>query len=182
MVEQFDTLVITIKAKRHGFAMAFMLVWMVGWAIGLVSATNALLSGATGGASLFLLVWLTGWTLGGVFAAGALMWLFAGQETITLSPGFVTVARSIPVWTRTTQCDASVVTNLRIVETDTSFLNNSNSLQIGMFTGMSKGTFKFDYGNHTIGFGLELEHGEAQRMLSLIKERFPALIGQRQSA
>ena len=48
------------------FTGAFILLWLAGWVLGLMSATTILSFGKGGG---FLLFWLGGWVIGGVFAA-----------------------------------------------------------------------------------------------------------------
>ncbi len=51
-------------ASRY-FAVLFILCWLGGWAFGLVSAVNMLVSGKGGG---FLVFWLGAWIVGGGFA------------------------------------------------------------------------------------------------------------------
>src|SRR5687768_11998097 len=74
---------ITIPAKlRIGIAL-FMTLWLCGWAFGLVSAANRLLSGRTDkGATLFLIAWLGAWIVGGVWAMATLAWMFIGREIV----------------------------------------------------------------------------------------------------
>ena len=64
---------VVIPAKRHAFLIAFLPIWLVGWAWGEIIVIALLLnSDLSTGPSLFLLVWLAGWTLGGGFALFAL--------------------------------------------------------------------------------------------------------------
>lgn len=88
------------------FGVAFLLVWIGGWAVGEAFAINMLLAFlgvdfrapfpvpiskfGVGWPSLFpivfLLVWLTFWTWGGVGAIGHVLRLLFGQDTIEVSP------------------------------------------------------------------------------------------------
>ena len=62
----YQTIVVPHKqasAFRY-FIGAFLLLWLGGWSVGLVTAVTELLSAM----EPFLIIWLVGWTLGGAFA------------------------------------------------------------------------------------------------------------------
>jgi hypothetical protein len=86
-----DGLRITMPVPRIGCVAAFMTVWLLGWAVGEVSAVRALFSMGTSFApgSAFLLIWLAGWTVGGVFAAGTLLMMIDGREVVTVGNGII---------------------------------------------------------------------------------------------
>lgn len=56
-----------ISQGQHAISLAFLGIWGLLWAQGLVSVVNEITSGET---ELFLYVWLAAWLLGGVVAVG----------------------------------------------------------------------------------------------------------------
>jgi hypothetical protein len=86
-----DGLRITMPVPRVGCVAIFMTAWLVGWAVGEISALRALFSMGFSfvPGSAFMLLWLAGWTAGGVFAAGVLMMTLDGREVLTIDGGVV---------------------------------------------------------------------------------------------
>ena len=55
------------------FLVAFMILWLCGWVVGVIFAGSELLSNSSNGADSFLVVWLAGWTIGGALAIAMLI-------------------------------------------------------------------------------------------------------------
>lgn len=173
ITEQGDMLRIVIPAKASPFVTAFIGFWMIGWAFGWVSAAASLMTGA-GFAGLFLLGWLGAWTVGGIAAASVLLWNLAGREIVLIDPHQITVTRSIPLWSRSVTCVTSDIRALRVVEDDARPQRNQRNA-MGIWSPRKAGSIRFDYGVHTIGFGLEVDHGEARQAVGIISDHFPNL-------
>lgn len=86
-----DSVRIVMPVQRVGCAIAFLSLWMVGWAAGELSALRGLLQGGAGFnvSTLFLLFWLVGWTAGGVVFGSILLLLLDGREIVTVGDGVV---------------------------------------------------------------------------------------------
>ncbi len=80
-----------MPVPRVGCVIAFLGVWMLGWAAGEFSALRSLLFGGMGLniATLFLLVWLVGWTAGGLVAGSIFLLMLDGREIVTVGDGVV---------------------------------------------------------------------------------------------
>lgn len=173
ITEQGDTLRIVIPAKGNLFVTGFLGFWMIGWAFGWVSAATMLATGA-GFVSLFLLGWLGAWTVGGIAAASVLLWNLAGREIVLIDPHQITVTRRIPGWARSVTCVTSDINALRVVEDDARTDRNQRNA-MGIWSPRKAGSIRFDYGVHTIGFGLQVDHGEARKAVGILSEQFPNL-------
>jgi hypothetical protein len=77
----------------------FLLAWLGGWAVGLVSALSALMtSAARGGVNAFLVFWLVGWTLAGLMA---MYWVYRSlrpsvPESLRLTSNGVVYDSGVP--------------------------------------------------------------------------------------
>ncbi|SMX27989.1 hypothetical protein TRP8649_02101 [Pelagimonas phthalicica] len=168
---------ITITARRSWFTAAFLTFWMMGWVVGEAFALLMVFGSGSLGISLFMLIWLAAWTAGGLASGATLLWLLIGREIITIDHQTITVTRSIRLWKRRVDCETGMVKNLRLDSEPKRRYANKQSIQ-GILSSRHQGVLKFDYGVHTIGFGLDLDQAEARQILDLISERFPDLINQ----
>lgn len=88
-IDDFDGRTYRWKPPSGGpirfFVVGFLVIWLCGWAVGLVAATAGLLQDGKAPRE-FLIVWLVGWSLGGIFAIFMLYVLFRPSlpESITL--------------------------------------------------------------------------------------------------
>ncbi len=80
-----------MPVPRVGCVLAFIGLWMVGWAAGEFSAMRALISGGMGLniASLFVFFWLVGWTAGGLVFGSVFLLMLNGTEIVTIGEGIV---------------------------------------------------------------------------------------------
>lgn len=165
---------IVVPARRRILIALFLSFWLCGWAFGWIAAFTTLASGSAGSGGLFLIFWLCAWTVGGMFAISFVAWMLAGKEVVTVTSQGIEIARKIGVFQRNRSCKADYITDLRAVDEapSTSF---GRSQPPWILSGFRHGSVKFDYGNLTLGFGLELERGEARKISGLLAERFAYL-------
>ena len=79
---------------RYGVGL-FLLVWLGGWFVGLISVMGKV---SAGEANPFLIFWLVGWTVGGGFAIYYAYRAFSPSipESLTLKPGSVAYDSGMP--------------------------------------------------------------------------------------
>lgn len=170
-----DTLAIRLRAKRDLFTIVFLSIWLTGWAAGWLGVpVFVLLGGMPAFAAVFAMIWWLFWTWGGWKAVQVFLWHLGGMERLVIAPDTITVTRGIPFRRRTLTCDASAVTDLRATRPDTDALRKLQKSP-SFDAPRDKGSIKFDYGGHTIGFGLGLSAEETRELAELIHRRFPRL-------
>lgn len=77
-----DGLGIHIPPARRLGPVAFLSLWLCGWAAGEFFALRELFSGGIGVPDLFLLVWIVPWTLGGAGVVWVIAWQLFGVERL----------------------------------------------------------------------------------------------------
>ncbi len=159
-----------VPARKRPFQLIFLCAWLCMWAFGWLSAFNGLFAGG----GLFIFIWLIGWTVGGLWAMITVGWMAIGQEVITFETQGINISRKLGPFSRNWNCGAAHISDLRATEQPTSSFYN-NQTAPGFLSGPAHGTLKFDYGHRTLGFGQELEIGEAKQILKHINSRFPTL-------
>lgn len=163
-----------VPALKKPLQLLFLGAWLCMWSLGWVTVFGILLSGVAGPGGLFLLLWFVGWTIGGLWAIGNFGWMAIGREIITFNTQGINIARKLGPFSRNWNCSAAHISELRTVEQLTSSMF-SNQMPPSFMSGAVHGTLKFDYGNRTLGFGIELETGEAKGILKLLLTRYPHL-------
>jgi len=158
---------IHIPTKKNIFMILFTTAWLGGWAIGEVMVFRLLLFGESPPfpANAFLIFWLVGWTIGGGWAIYSWFWTVKGVEIITLDSTYLTVKRDLFGFGKTKEYELQHIRNLRI---GTASFNETG---FGSW-GNSGGTIAFDHGAKTIRFGSSIEEGEADIILSKMKEKY----------
>jgi hypothetical protein len=133
------------------FAAAFLLVWLVGWAIGEVGALGFLImllrsvmgsavglswpipggqwiaGGAAGFVLLFLLLWLSLWTFGGLAAINELLRSLAGEDRITADGTGIQVVRRAGLFERVRTFDRSMIRRVRMRRHDKAVVIDTTS-------------------------------------------------------
>ena len=175
VIENGSDLHISIRSSQSILVTGFIGFWLLGWAFGWVMVASQLFSG---NGNLFLFGWLGAWTIGGIFAIAMVMWGLVGKEVVQITDGKVTIARKIPIWSRQTACNLAEVNNLRIIERDESFFGRRNQMP-GLLSKRRQGVVRFDYGYHTIGFGLDLDPAEASKIVEILETRYPSMVAHR---
>lgn len=174
--EDADGLCITLPTKKRVLTMIFISAWLCGWAIGWLAAVSSLVgsSAEMGGGHAFVFFWLIAWTAGGVMVMIHLGWMLCGRELITVDESGMILQRVMGPFKRQRSCSCEHISHIRVVEADTSQIFNRNGYSL--FSGFSHGAIRFDYGYGTLGFGLEMDAGEAKQIIDRICARFPQLI------
>jgi hypothetical protein len=169
-------LLVVIPARPRWFAVVFLCVWLLGWAMGELAAVRALFfSGdASGGSTLFLGYWCIGWTVGGALALYSLLWLLVGQERVTLAHDAIVVRKVVFGLGPMKRFDLMRVANLRVATIVEGGTDRTNGLQLP--TVGKNGAIAFDDGGRTVRFGLDLEEAEAAWIVAQLSARhaFPA--------
>ena len=169
----FDGTRVVIPAKRNLFVVAFMAVWLCGWAFGEVTVVGFLgeLFASEGGlvAAPFLLFWLCGWTLGGAAVITFLLWNLIGREVITFEHGTMIVAKRIGPLGLPRRYDLAHVRDARVSPPSVTSRRGRRRGQ-NPFTG---GKIAFDYGARTFRFGTDLDEAEAKYLLDILHPRLP---------
>jgi len=182
IIEQMGSgLRITIPARTQVFAVIFLPLWLVGWAVGEITATRELISGghpANGGA-LFLTVWLTGRTLGGAWAGYVLLWQLAGKEVIELTSTTLRRRKQIPIFSRSREFAVATIKRMRPVPPIPSFYRGQEVMQALTFKG---GAIAFDYGRDTHHLGAGLDEADADYVIAEMRKRVKSLSAKAEAA
>ena len=168
---------VVIPARRNLFVVAFLGVWLCGWAVGEVTAAGFLMSafGSEGAliASPFLLFWLCGWTIGGAVVIGLLLWNLIGKEVVTLEHGVLTIAKQLGPVGLPKRYDLSHVRDARVAPPPVrSGRRQYRGTGWPGFGAVLSG-IAFDYGARTFHFGADLDEAEAKYLLDLLHPRLP---------
>lgn len=179
---------VLIPSKKNWFMILFLGFWLMGWAVGEITVTGALVAGvvkvingglddiASKGAGafggLFMIAWLGAWTVGGAFAIYAWLWQVKGVEEVVIAHDGFCIKRRTPVWTRTKNYHLHEVKSLRASQAQASIFDMSRGME---FWGISGGVLAFDYGAKTVRFGIGLDEAEAKQILGDVRGRFPNL-------
>jgi hypothetical protein len=159
-----EGLSIVIPVRRQFFPLVFLPLWLVGWAVGAVSATRDLLSGQD--RSLFLVVWLAAWMLGGAFAVLSWLWILAGRERVTAGLGTFVHRYELFGLARTREFDVSQMRNMRVAHEPVNAWTGGNMRALGW----GGGTVAFDYGAKTVRFA-PVDEAEASIIVNHLAKR-----------
>jgi hypothetical protein len=172
--EEADGLAIRIPARCNYLKLAFLSLWLCGWAFGMVMGTFGFFSGMTKNpaSGSFMVIWLSAWTIGGGCALFTWLWQLKGCEIITVSPDALSVRHDIFGCGRTKHYDASEIRDLRVAP----FTYIPGDFRNGFaFWGFGGGTIAFDYGYKTFRFGAGIDEAEARIIVDAISARAPRL-------
>jgi hypothetical protein len=157
-----DGVRIVMPVPRIKFVIAFLGLWLVGWAAGEISVLHTLtrLPSLISPMTLFYLVWLVGWTIGGVAAALLLAIVLDGKETVTFTPE--RIVRRIEAYGRGLDFPYSMEAagHLRVM-----YDSNDEGNLIG-----------FDWKDKTVRFGTGLNETNAEKAVDAVWEVFPQLM------
>ena len=167
--DNFDSLRITIPAKKNYFIILFMCVWLCGWFFGETSVIRELLDSTNKGTDLFSIVWLAGWTLGGIFVLKTIYWQFLGKECIEIGKGVLIMKRQGDPLSKTTFYDLNSCESFR-VQDDQMNIGSGRYNTLKSLNGRT-GTIAFDYGMKTIRFGESIDEAEGKYLLNLLTQK-----------
>ena len=158
---------ISVKADRHLFISAFMLVWLSGWTFGGMSAMAMLFRHF----SPFLIFWLGAWAVGWCFVVLQLGWFWTGAELFSVINGDLEIAYRI----------LGVTIRKLFRGRDIRSLTSRppppfNRYRVGLpFASFSKsGCVQFFYGARTIYAGSDLDEVEGRLIVERLLKRLPA--------
>lgn len=167
--DNFDSVRITIPAKKNYFIILFMCVWLCGWFFGETSVIRELLNSTIKETNLFSIVWLAGWTLGGLFALKTIYWLLLGKECIEIGKGVLIMKRQGDPLSKTTFYDLNSCLSFR-VQDDQMNVGSGRYNTLKSLNGRT-GTIAFDYGMKTIRFGENMDEAEGKYLLNLLIQK-----------
>ena len=169
-----DGLLIATPTRKVWFIIAFLPLWLMGWAFGAVTAGSELLQfkETQGESFLFLVVWLTLWLFFGFAALLLLMWTLFGIEKVLVTPGTFDIRREVFGLGFSREYDLSHARGLRVTSDSFSMFDPRMALR---FWGFGGGPIAFDYGSSTVRFGSGMEEAEASRVVARILTRFGSL-------
>ncbi|MFN3546412.1 MAG: hypothetical protein ACK4U0_02890 [Mesorhizobium sp.] len=149
--------------RRKVALVAFLLVWLCGWAAGEWFALSELFrSGSPLAVDLFLFVWATFWTLGGLGVLAVVGWqLFGVEKLFLIEGGGIVTERGFGPLTRRKVFRVDQVSDVDISE------KRRESAFGGVF---STGAVRFLADGKPHFFGIELDDEEADRVVTLMRE------------
>lgn len=152
-----DGLGIHIPPARQLPVVAFMLLWMGGWAAGEYFAIGELLSSGFRLPGLFVLLWLVPWTLGGAGVFWVICWQLFGVERL-----FFTAGALVREWSLLGFGGRRVLHGSDIVSVS---VDDKASNDLAGF-----GTIKVGTAGRTMRIGSGLPDYEAQLVAELIRQ------------
>ena len=195
----------TIGAERNLGMIAFLSVWLAGWAVGELAVLGwivlvpvlligwglglvppvllaKLVHDASGRWPEILIVafiWFPFWTLAGMIIFRALRWQLGGREVIAIHEGVLELRRETGLSRRSLAFELSGVRNLRYAPEPTvpapSVSFNKSLRAMQVMLRAEGGSIAFDHDGHALRFGIGLSESEANRLITTIRERFSAL-------
>lgn len=177
-----------MPGRKNWFAMAFLSVWLIGWAFAGIylggtiiwlsqllpskglSAPKGPLETLAGG--VFLLVWFGVWAAFGVLILRSWLWQVTGKEVIEVSDHSIAISKAILGFSRPKEYLAEHITDLRAAPVQMSVWGRPKGTN---FWALSGGTLAFDYGAKSVYCAAGADEAEARQIVAMIKARFPAL-------
>lgn len=169
MNDKDNCVTLTAEPRKNFFLIGGLISWLILWGGVLAVVTSALLQGKVKEAGFFvvffLLSWLFTWLLGGGLALYGLLWMGFGSETIVVTPGEISVTRTICGYRRTRCYEAGRIRSLRLAEREgvMDFLLSLRPFGIG------NGLLTFDYGAVVVTFADGVEPAIAPELLAAVR-------------
>ena len=160
---------LTTSPRKNFLLMGALTLWLALWGGGLAAVASALLRGELKEAGFFvvffLLTWLAGWSLGGGLALYGLLWMGFGSETVVVTPGQLTLTRTIRGHCRVRCYDAGKIRSLRLAEREgaTDFLFSLRPFGIG------NGLLAFDCAGKVVTFAEGIDGAAAPGLLAELR-------------
>jgi len=157
ILETADGLGIYNPSRRSWPLVAFLIVWLAGWAGG-EAFTLSQIVGAPLPVVAFLAVWGSLWTVAGVGVAAVVLWLLGGAEVLFLTGG--SLVREVRFFglTRRTVVPLGAVADLDVAARTRS----ANPLRLGKVL--------FDAGGKPMSFGIGFDDDEAKAAVAAIRD------------
>jgi hypothetical protein len=172
ILQEFDAITARIKTPKHIFLLLFLPVWLIGWALGGLSALKLAIKGQ--GLPIFLLIWLGAWLVGVILVATVWLWNAFGYEIVSIRSGFFSFRREIfrLAFTRK-EIFIYDLSNLRTAGVFGAASSRGRGLAQWNLTG---GTVAIGHDNKTLKFGIGLEEQEAKALVAQLAPYIPRKI------
>jgi hypothetical protein len=169
-----DSLQIVIPAKKDGFMILFLTIWLIIWAVAEIASPVALMNYKDEGIGVVvvLVVWLIVWTIGGLYAMFAWLWNTQGKEIISVSGQYLSVKNDVLGFGRWRQYESTQIRNLRVSKGNESWGSLDYTMQCW---GLAGGLLAFEYGTRLYRFGMGVDESAAKEILHRIVHRYPWL-------
>lgn len=157
ILETADGLGIYNPSRRSWPLVAFLVVWLAGWAAGEAFALSQIV-GAPLPVVAFLALWGSLWTVAGVGVTAVVMWLLGGAEVLFLTGG--SLVREVRFFglTRRTVVPLDAIADLDVAART----GSANPLRLGKVL--------FDAGGKPMSFGIGLDDDEAKAAVTAIRD------------
>lgn len=181
ITEAPEALRIVIPARRRGFEIFLVGIWLVAWVItepvlvaALVAALRAVGHGtadvpvSAGGWAFYGAV-LLAWTALGLGSLTGWLWAVAGKDVVTVTDRCFTLKRDVLGRGPARTYDRAGVRALRVVPW-WEYLPWATDARRPLFR--SRGPIALDHGTGTARFGAGVDEAEAYRIVARVRERF----------
>lgn len=160
--ETVDGIGVYNPTRRKIALVAFLMVWLTGWAVGEFFALSEIFrSGSPWAVDLFLLVWVTGWTFGGLAVLTVVAWqLFGVEKLFLVEGGGVVTERGFGPFTRRQVHAANQISDIGVAR------EKARNAADGA---LERGSVRFIADGKPRGFGVELDDEEAELVVGLLR-------------
>jgi hypothetical protein len=163
---------VRIPVVRSWFGIAFLPVWLTGWALGWGFTAYGLVRANSDIPALFAIPWLIMWTAAGAMAFSWWMWLVSGREVVIMDGVRLQMRREVRGFARERRYDLARVHNLRFSPPVSPANGMSQAFPLLTFDG----SIAFDVdGDDTKRFGMYLDEDRSLALVRIIRERFPSI-------
>ncbi|MBA5778824.1 hypothetical protein H2509_16990 [Stappia sp. F7233] len=158
-----------MKARRHLFALPFLIFWLGAWTIGGFSALTRLINGSIEESvgRYFTIFWLGGWAIGWLLVFFTVTWMLFGKEFIIIKSQAIIRYLNLPLLSKRRYYNPLNVSNVRAI---TQFAGGRRGHLDIPIIGKSEAV-AFDYGSKTVRLGVGLDEAEAESVASAIRDK-----------
>jgi hypothetical protein len=156
---------VRVPARKKGWLMFFLPIWLVFWTIGGVAAFTAFITGAN--REPFLIFWLIGWAFGETMATIIFLWTAFGEELISIQNGLFTYQRHVFGIGPKRQYQVQELSNVRA----SGYFGSIDGVNYALAQyGMTGGTVAVDNRHgEEIRFGIALNEYQAQNVAASLQ-------------
>lgn len=156
---------VVVPSKKNYFIIAFCIVWLSGWAFGLVATSSfGPMSSDEPGIPMFMLVWTIGWIVAGMAVIFFVIWGLFGKEKLIIDSSSTLLEKSVFGIGLKRNLETSEIKDFRYTQIHTGYSNRLS------FFGLGPGKVQFDYGFKTYSLGLGLDDAEAKHLVSELSD------------
>lgn len=157
ILETADGLGIYNPSRRSWPLVAFLVVWLAGWAAGETFALSQIV-GAPLPAVGFLAIWGALWTVAGVGVTAVALWLLGGAEVLFLTDGFLVREMRFFGLVRRKVVPLDAITDLDVAAN----VRSANPLRLGRV--------HFNAAGKPMSFGIGFDEDEAKAVEAAIRD------------